>query len=143
MVRKALLVGAPGVGVAYAVALALADGDAALSAALGAVVVVANFAAHGLSLAWAAGVSVTAVQAVALGGFVVRLGIIAGLLFALDRLAFFSPLAFGLSAMIGTVILLGYEARLVMGGLGSRLEVPPDPAAREAARALREREETG
>lgn len=140
MVRKALAAGAAAAPVAFGAGFLAGGGGAALSAVLGLVVVVVNFAAHGLSLAWAAGISVVAVQAVALGGFVVRMGLIAGALFALDRAAFFSPLVFGLTVIAGTLALLAYEARLVRTGLGGALEVPADPVAARAAEALRLKE---
>jgi hypothetical protein len=137
MVRRALVAGLVGAPVAALVAFLAGGPGAALSALLGAGVVVANFAAHGLSLAWAAGVSITAVHAVALGGVVVRLGVIVGLMFALDAAAFFSPVAFGLTAVIGTLALLVYEARLVQRGLGGELQIPAAPAAARANERLR------
>jgi len=140
MVRRALLPGAAAVPLAAAVGLWLGGADAAASAAVGIFVVLANFAAHGLSLAWAAGVSVTAVHVVALVGVVVRLGAIVGLLFALDAFAWFSPLAFGLAVVPGTLALLAFEARLALGGLGAALQVPPDPVAARAAERLAARE---
>jgi hypothetical protein len=42
--------------------------------------------------------------------------------------------------VVSTVALLGYEARLLLGGVGGRLDLPPDPAAVAAARRLRARE---
>jgi hypothetical protein len=140
MVRRALAAGAVAAPVAYGAGVWIAGRDAGLSALLGVVVVTANFAAHGLSLAWAAGISVTAVQAAALGGFVVRMAVITGLVFALDRTAFFSPLVFALAVVAGTLALLVYEVRLVRSGLGQRLEIPPDPAAVRARDALRLKE---
>jgi hypothetical protein len=140
MVRKALAAGAAAAPVAFGAGFLAGGGDAALSALLGVVVVVLNFAAHGASLAWAAGISVIAVQAVALGGFVVRMGLIAGALLALDRAAFFSPLIFGLTVIAGTLALLVYETRLVRAGLGGGLEIPADPAAVRAHEALRLKE---
>lgn len=124
--------------VAAGVAFALGGRGAAASAAIGIVVVLANFAVHGWSLARASDISVTAVQVVALAGFVVRLGVIVTLLFALDRLAgWFSPLAFGLTVVPATLSLLAYEAALVLRrGIGAELEVPAEPAAARAARAL-------
>lgn len=110
------------------------------SAASGILVVLLNFAAHGLSLAWASRVSIAAVQAVALGGFVVRLGAIIGLMFALDRLEWFSPLAFGLAVVPATLLLLAYEARLVIRGTGAALDIPADPAAVRGAATLTVRE---
>jgi len=126
MVRRALVPGALAVPVAGLIAFSLGGVTAAVSAALGVAVVVANFAAHGLSLAWAAGVSLVAVQAVALGGAAVRIGTIVALMFGLNRLDWFSPLAFGLAAVPGTFLLLAYEVKVVLGGVGTMLEVPPD-----------------
>lgn len=140
MVRRALVAG----GLAAPVALGLGAAAGGLGAGTSALVAVAvvtlNFAAHGWSLAWAAGVSVGTVQAVALGGFALRMGAIVGLLFALDPVAWFSPAVFGVTAVTGTMALLAYEAKLVSAGLGRDLDVPPDPAAVEANRQLRLRE---
>lgn len=140
MVRRAVAAGAVAAPVAYLAGAAAAGPDGGFSALLGVAMVTLNFAAHGLSLAWAAGVSVSAVQAVALGGFVVRMGVVVGMLFALDRTDFFSPLIFGLAVVSGTLALLGLEARLVMGRLGGGLDIPPDRAASAAADRLRLRE---
>lgn len=140
MVRRALLLGAVAVPLSFGVGALFAGADGGWSAALGVVVVVANFAVHGLSLAWAAGISITLLQVVALVGFLVRMAVILGALVLLDRAAFFSPVIFGISVVLGTVALLGYEARLVARGVGARLEIPPDPAVAEAAEALRLRE---
>jgi hypothetical protein len=130
------------VGIALATAVGLSAGGpgVAASAVLGVVVVVANFAAHGLSLAWAAGVSIIAVQVVALGGFVLRLGAIVGLMFLLSSVDWFSPLAFGLAVVPGTLALLAYEAKLMLGGVGSALQIPADPAAMRAAEQRAPRE---
>ncbi len=141
MVRRALVVGAVALPVAVAAGVAAGGRDGGVSAGLGLAVVVLNFAAHGLSLAWAAGVSITAVQAVALGGFVARMGVILAVLFALDRTAFFSPVIFGITVVAATVALLVYEARLLLSGVGGQLDLPPDRAAAEAGRRLRLREE--
>ena len=141
MVRRAVAAGALALPVAAAGGWAAGDADGALSAALGIAIVVANFAAHGLSLAWAAGVSIPVLQGVALGGFVVRMGVIVAAIVLLDRTAFFSPAIFGIAVVVGTLGLLGYEAKLVARGVGTALEVPPDPAARAAGERLRLREE--
>jgi hypothetical protein len=140
MVRRALLPGAVGVVVAFGLGFAIGGAEAALSAGLGAAVVLANFAIHGLSLAWASTVSISAVHGVALGGVVVRLGVILGLLFLLDQTAWFSPLAFGLAVIPGTLALLAYEAKLALGGMGAALQIPADPAAAAAAEQLAARE---
>ena len=143
LVRRALVAGALALPVASGAGFLAAGADAAWSVAIGVAVVVINFAAHGLSLAWAAGVSITAVQVTALAGFVVRMGLIVGLMFALNTLDFFSPAAFGLAAVGGTLALLAYEARLVLvTGIGRDLDLPPNPAAVRAAERLRAREGT-
>lgn len=140
MVRRALLPSALGVAVAAIAGLAVSGSDAAASAAVGVALVYLNFAAHGLSLAWASGVSVTAVQAVALGGFALRLGVVVAAMFALNTLTWFSPLAFGLAVVPATVLLLVFEARLALRGLGATLQIPADPAAVRAAETLAARE---
>src|SRR5918992_1304960 len=90
---------------------ALGGGGGGWSALLGVVVVVANFAVHGLSLAWAARISIPTLQVVALGGFVARMAVIVGTLVFLNRTAFFSPAIFGVTAVVTVFALLGYEAR--------------------------------
>jgi ATP synthase protein I len=143
MVRRAVILGAVAVPLAFG-AGALVDGaDGGWSALLGVAVVVANFAVHGLSLAWAAGISIPMLQVVALAGFVGRMAVIVMALVLLDRTAFFSPAIFGVAA-VGTIIaLLSYEARLLSRGLGGNLQIPPEPAAAAAGEALRAREEAG
>ncbi len=140
MVRRALRPGLVAVAVAFVAGLLAGGPGAGVSAALGVLVVLANFAAHGWSLAWASRISVALVQGVALGGFVVRMGVIVGLMFALDTMSWFSPLAFGLAVVPGTLLLLAYEARLVLHGLGGILQIPADPAAVRAAERLAARE---
>lgn len=140
MVRRAIVPGLIAVPVAYGLGLAFGDTGAAWSAVIGVLVVLANFVAHGLSLAWASKVSIGAVHGVSLGGVIIRLGVILGLLFALDTLDWFSPVAFGLAVVPGTLALLAYEAKLVAGGLGGVLEIPADPAARAAAEQLAAKE---
>jgi hypothetical protein len=141
MIRRGLVAGALGVPVAVAAGWLAGGADGAWSAALALAVVMANFALHGLSLAWAGAVSIPLLQAVALGGFVARMGAILLALVLLDRTAFFSPVIFGVTAVVATMVLLGYEARLVARGLGGSLRVPADPAAAAAADELRAREE--
>jgi hypothetical protein len=141
MVRRAVVAGALALPVAAGLGWLAGDAGGAASASLGVIVVVANFAAHGLSLAWAAGISIPAVHAVALGGFVLRMGVVVLALVLLDRVPFFSAPIFGVSAVIATMALLVYEARLVKRGVGGALDLPADPAAVAASQRLREREE--
>ncbi len=107
------------------------------SAAIGVVVVVANAAANALLLSRAARISLTAYSAAVMGGFVLRLGVIVAIMFALNRLDWFSPLAFGLAVVPATLLLLAYEMKLIAGGLGQELHISsqgPRQAGREAAK---------
>lgn len=140
MIRRAVAPGAVAVPVAFGLGLVFSDAGDASSAAIGVAIVLANFVAHALSLSWASSVSISAVHAVALGGVVVRLGAIVGLMFALNTTGWFSPLAFGIAVVPGTLALLAYEAKLTIGGLGATLQVPADPVAARAAQALAARE---
>jgi hypothetical protein len=140
MIRRAVAPGAVAVPLAYTAGAVVAGRNTGISAAIGVVVVLANFAAHGWSLAWASRISVALVHGVALGGFVVRMGLVLGLMFALDALAWFSPAAFGAAVVPATGGLLIFEARLVLRGLGGELQIPADPAAARASEALTARE---
>jgi hypothetical protein len=83
------------------------------SAALAIVVVAANLVASGLSIAWAAGDSPTAVFAVGLGGFGLRIAVFAALLLALRTFSWFSPVAFTAAFVPATIVLLGFEMRFM------------------------------
>src|SRR5574342_986769 len=104
MVRRALVPSLVGLAAASALGWLLSGPAAAASAAIGVVVVYLNFWAHGTSLAWASTISIPAVHATALIGPVVRPGLIVCLMFALNTMAWFSPLAFGLAVVPGTVL---------------------------------------
>ncbi|HEX8099021.1 MAG TPA: hypothetical protein VF660_02330 [Actinomycetota bacterium] len=124
IVRRGLWLG-PAAFVAALLIGAVAGGwNIGWSAAIGIAVVFANFVVHGVSLARAARRSLTVLAAVAVGGFVVRLGAIVAIMFGLNRLAFFSPLAFGLAVIPGTFGLLAFEMKLLAGGLGAELRLP-------------------
>ena len=140
MVRRALVPVSVAAPIAFVVGVLAADAGAGWSAVIGVAVVLVNFAAHGLSLAWASRISVSTVHAVALGGVVVRLGVIVGLLFLLDAMAWFSPLAFGLAVVPGTLALLAFEAKLTLGGVGTELQIPADVPAARAHEALAAKE---
>jgi ATP synthase protein I len=129
MVKRALVPALVAFAAAASIAWLAGGRDAGVSAGIGVAIVFFNFAAHGLSLAWASTLSVGVVMAVALGGFVVRLGVVVAAMFALSSLSWFSPVAFGLTVVPATMLLLGYEAWLAMNGLGGTLQIPADPAA--------------
>jgi hypothetical protein len=132
MVRRAIVPAAAGLGVAVVVGWIAGGTGVATSAGIGIVIVAGNFAVHGLSLAWASTISVGTVMAVAIGGFAARLAVIVASMFGLNTISWFSPLAFGLAVVPATFLLLAFEAKLVSGGLGSALQIPPDPAAARA-----------
>jgi ATP synthase protein I len=140
MVRRAAGPAAAAFVVATTAGALQGGAGAAASAGIGIVVVALNFAANGLSLAWASTISVTAVQVVAFVGFILRLVVVVAVMFALNTLSWFSPVAFGLAVVPATVLLLAYEARLALRGLGAGLQIPADPAAERAATALAARE---
>ena len=140
MVRRALVPSAVAIPVAFGAGSTLGGAGAGASAAIGIAIVYLNFAAHGLSLAWASTISIPTVHAVALGGFALRLAVVVVAMFALNALDWFSPLAFGLAVVPATLLLLVYEARLAIRGLGGSLQIPADPAAVRAAENLAARE---
>jgi hypothetical protein len=116
----------PAFGVAFAAGAIFGRAGAAWSAAIGVAVVFLNLNAYGRSLAWASRISPTALFAVAMGGYVVRLGLLLILLVVLDRLAFFSPLAFALAVVPSTVFVLVFELRMLSGRFLSELwAIPP------------------
>lgn len=129
LIRRVLPFALPAIAVAYA-AGALASAGAARSAAIGVAVVVTNFAAHGLSLAWAAKISPTMLVGVGLGGFAVRLGTFIVALLLLERISWFSPVAFAAALVPSTVALLVFEAKVLSGRLQGELWRFPTGAQR-------------
>ncbi len=121
MIRRALPFGPPAVVLALLAGAVLGGWDAGLSGAIGVVIVLANFVVHGWSLSRAARVSLTVLYAVGLGGFVVRLAAIAGIMLALDRLAFFSEILLLLAVLIlvGGLVYRALAARLSTDGQGA------------------------
>jgi hypothetical protein len=115
LIRRALPFVLPAIALAFLSGAALAGVDAGMSAAIGATIVFANFAAHGLSLEWAAGISLTVLFAVGLAGFLVRLAVIVAILAALHQLAWFSVPAFAAAVVPGTLGLLAFEAKHLSG----------------------------
>lgn len=115
MVRRALPFAVPALAVATGVGWWLGGRDAAASAAIGVVVVFANFALYGLSLAYAARISLIVLFAVGMAGYVVRLAAVVLIILGLKQLAWFSLVAFVASLVPTTIVLLSYEIKL-MGG---------------------------
>jgi hypothetical protein len=128
MIRRALPFAPPAAALAFGVAALLSDMDAGWSAAIGVGIVFANFIAHGWSLAWAARISPVVLYAVALGGFIVRLGIVVGIIVGLQRLPWFS-LEWFLAALVPTTLaLLALEMKLLSGRLQTELWTFPSDA---------------
>jgi hypothetical protein len=121
LIRRISPFALPVAAVAFTIG-ALTDGpEVGFSAAIGIGVVYGNFVAHGWSLAWAAGISPVALFAVGLGGFVVRLGIIVAILALLDRLEWFSVVAFVVALVPSTLALLVVEMKLLSGRMQADL----------------------
>ena len=133
MVRRSLVPGAAAAVLAFVLGYVFGGPGVAWSAFLGIVVAVANFAAGGWALAWASGVSLAAIQLVVLVGFLVRLGIVIGIMALLSLTDWFSPAAFGLAVAPAWLALMVFESTLVARGLGQELLTPADPAAATAA----------
>jgi hypothetical protein len=131
LVRKAAPVTAPAFVVALTIGSAAGGWGTGWSAAIGVAVVSLNFVASGLSMARAARISLMALAAVGMAGWVLRLALIVGLMFFLNGFHWFSPLAFGLAVVPATLLLLAYEMKLLARGHGHELVLLP--AAKEEA----------
>lgn len=130
LIRKVLPFAFPALGLAVVVGFLVGGWSVAWSAAVGILIVTANFTINGLALAKAAKHSLTAISAVAMGGFVVRLGIILAIMFALNTIPSFSPVAFALAVIPATVALLVYEMKLLSGPIGQQWQIPEERTAR-------------
>ena len=114
------LASGPGAGAA------LGGAGAAWSAAIAIGFVALNLVAHAGSMAWAARISPMILMAVGLGGYVVRLATFTVALLLLDRLAWFSPLAFVAAFAPATIVLLVAEMRLLAGRMQADLWYFPE-----------------
>ena len=130
LVRRAVPYAIPLAALAFALGALLGDASVGWSAALGVAVVAANFVAYGLSLAWAARISTTVLFAVALGGYVVRLAMVVLIMVGLNSLAWFSPVAFLAAVVPSTVLLLGFEMKLMSGRMQADLWTFPEAEGR-------------
>jgi len=123
---------------AFAVALfvgALAGGwGVGWSAALGIAVVGANLAASGYSMSRAARVSPQMLFGTAMIGFVVRMAVIVAIMFGLNQLAWFSPLAFGLAVIPAVILTLILEMRIFAGGMDGAMVLDPAAARKGTAK---------
>ncbi len=119
----------PALAVAAAAGAAVGGAGAAWSAGIAIVAVTANFVVYAGSVAWAARTSPILVMAVGLGGYVVRLAVFTVALLLLDRLSWFSPIAFVAAFAPATVALLVVEMRLLAGRMQADLWYFPERAS--------------
>jgi hypothetical protein len=125
MVRRILPLSVPAIALAVLVGWLLRGPGAAASAGIGVGLVVANFVAYAYSLTYAARISLVVLYAVALGGFIVRLGVFVVILVALRQLEWFSTVAFIAAFVPATVALLVLEIKLLGGRLQADLWTIP------------------
>jgi ATP synthase I chain len=121
LVRRLLPYSLPAFAVAALLGALLGGPGAAWSAGIGIVVVTMNFVVYARSVAWAARTSAILVMAVGLGGYVVRIAAFTVLLFLLDRLSWFSALAFIAAFAPATIALLVVEMKLLAGRMQADL----------------------
>jgi hypothetical protein len=126
LVRRLLPYSLPAFAVAALLGALLGGSGAAWSAGIGIVVVTVNFVVYARSVAWAARTSAILVTAVGLGGYVVRLAAFTVLLLLLDRLSWFSPVAFAAAFVPTTIALLVVEMKLLAGRMQTDLWYFPE-----------------
>lgn len=87
------------------------------SAAVAIALVVVNLLLAAFALSWAAKVSFTAIMAVSLGGFAVRMGLVTAVLFAVRNAAWVDMTALGITVLVTHLGLLFWELRYVSASL--------------------------
>ena len=126
LVRRILPYSLPACAVAALLGGLLGGAGAAWSAGIAVVVVTANFVGNAYSVAWAARIAPTVLMAVGLGGFMVRLATLTIALLLLDRLEWFSPIAFAAAFVPTTIALLAVEMKLLAGRMQGDLWYFPE-----------------
>jgi F0F1-type ATP synthase assembly protein I len=124
MAKRALLPGAVLAVAAFGIGYAVNGPNAAVSALAGVVVVSLSFAGYVVILGRARRVSAGAMQAATLGGWLIRLAIIVGCLFAVRALGG-DVAAFGFAAIATAIAVAMYEAYVVLTG---KLEPAGEPS---------------
>lgn len=89
----------------------------AASAGVAIALVSVNFVLAALGLSWAAKVSLTAIMAVSLGGFAVRMGLVCGVLLAVRHASWINLTALGVTVLVTHLGLLFWELRYVSASL--------------------------
>jgi hypothetical protein len=91
--------------------------EGASSAAVAIALVVVNLLLAAFALSWAAKVSLTAIMAVSLGGFAVRMGLVTAVLFAVRDAIWIHMTALGITVLVTHLGLLFWELRYVSASL--------------------------
>lgn len=121
LVRRLLPLAVPALVVAVVAGALLGGPGAAVSAAIAVVAVAANLVTYAGSVAWASRISAAAVMIVGIGGYVLRIATFTIGLVLLNRLAWFSPVAFVAAFAPATVGLLVIEMKLLAGRMEADL----------------------
>lgn len=109
--------GLPVVPAAVLLAALVWGTDGALSAAYGLLVVALNLLASAAMLGWAARVSPAALMVTALGGFLVRMGLVFALLFVVRDRSWVEFVPLGITVLVSHLGLLFWETRYVSASL--------------------------
>jgi hypothetical protein len=113
MAKRAL----PLVPVVVLVAGLVRGGDGAWSALVAVAIVVVNLLLSALMLGWAARVSATALMAAALGGFLVRMGLVTAVVWAVKDQPWIDLPALAVVILVTHLGLLVWESRYVSASL--------------------------
>jgi hypothetical protein len=113
MARRGLWV-APAI---VALAALVWGGDGAWSALVAVAVVLVNLALAAISLSWAARRSLTLLMAVAMGGFLVRMGLVTAVMLAVRDQPWIDLVALGVTVLVTHLGLLFWELRYVSASL--------------------------
>ena len=125
MAARALVPGAVIAAGAFVIGFLVGGWVSAVSAFLGVALISVTFALYVLALGWARRTSPGAWAGVTLFGWLMRVGVVIGCLFAVDALKG-DVAAFGISAIAAALAVAVYEAWYVLSG---RLHVPLDLSA--------------
>jgi hypothetical protein len=125
LIRRIAPLALPVAVIAFAIGTLVGGTDAGWSAVIAIALVTLNFVAHGWSIALAAQISPTALYAVGLGGFVIRLGAIVAVIALLQQTDWFSIAAFIAALVPCTVALLVVEMKMISGRMQADLWTVP------------------
>ena len=87
------------------------------SASIAVVLVAVNLVLAAVGLSWAAKISLTAIMAVSLGGFAVRMALVCGVLLAVRHASWVNLTALGVTVLVTHLGLLFWELRYVSASL--------------------------